>query len=307
MVVFLLESIPEELIIFLTQQNNFEIYVYGDVPISQTPEAGKFSFEAASVKSFTVLEKPAFPTLPLLKIYQLQLVDPVLKANGIGGFPTKQLIGIIILAGAVWMLWNYFTAQKVAVIQAQEQTNPYQLFLKSLSKPDPYDEINKLVSNMQLLYTAPGWAFTHIVYANGSIAAAMKSNGGTVQALSAWAKSNRMSVDIKTDGIYVTKGIILANRPEPTKIYPVKELVGSLVDRIATVYPGNRLKLGDFKNRGNFTDVMITIMMDRTSPFVIDLIGKQLRNLPFVLQNVSLDADRSNNLSGSITIEALGS
>src|SRR5580704_8291785 len=70
---FPMDSIPEELIIFLTQQNNFEIYTFGDVPISQEPEAGKFSFETISVKSFTQLDKPVFPTLPLLKIYQLQL------------------------------------------------------------------------------------------------------------------------------------------------------------------------------------------------------------------------------------------
>src|SRR4029079_16909719 len=81
---FPLDSIPEELIIFLTQQNNFEIYIYGDVPISHEPDAGKFSFEASSVKSFEVLKKPIFPTLPLLKMYQLQLVDQVLKAHGIG-------------------------------------------------------------------------------------------------------------------------------------------------------------------------------------------------------------------------------
>src|SRR5579862_9218133 len=73
------ESIPEELIIFLTQENHFEIYTYGDVTISQTPAEGKFSFESNSVKSFTVLDKPVFPTLPLLKIYRLQLVEPVLK------------------------------------------------------------------------------------------------------------------------------------------------------------------------------------------------------------------------------------
>src|SRR5439155_12402343 len=62
---FPLDSIAEELVIFLTQQNNFEIYLYGDVPISQEPEAGKFSFEAGSVKSFDALSKPVFPTLPL--------------------------------------------------------------------------------------------------------------------------------------------------------------------------------------------------------------------------------------------------
>ena len=42
---FPVESIPDELVVFLTQQNNFEIYIYGDVPISATPVDGKFSFE----------------------------------------------------------------------------------------------------------------------------------------------------------------------------------------------------------------------------------------------------------------------
>src|SRR4029078_7907890 len=105
---FPLESIPEELIIFLTQQNNFEIYTYGDVPISKDPEAGKFSFEPSSVKSFTELDKPVFPTLPLLKSYQLQLVDPVLKGQGIGIFPTKQLVTGVILVAAGWLAWSYF-------------------------------------------------------------------------------------------------------------------------------------------------------------------------------------------------------
>lgn len=34
---FGLDNIPEELIVFLTQQNNFEIYTYGDVPLVEHP------------------------------------------------------------------------------------------------------------------------------------------------------------------------------------------------------------------------------------------------------------------------------
>ena len=34
---FPLEGIAEELVVFLTQHNQFEIYIYGDVPIAQTP------------------------------------------------------------------------------------------------------------------------------------------------------------------------------------------------------------------------------------------------------------------------------
>src|SRR5581483_6511953 len=81
---FSIESIAEELVVFRTQQNNFEIYTYGDVPISQSSEEGKFTLDPSSVHSFQVLDKPVFPTLPLLKSCQLQLVNVALKNQGIG-------------------------------------------------------------------------------------------------------------------------------------------------------------------------------------------------------------------------------
>lgn len=87
---FPLDAIPEELVIFLTQQNHFQIYVYGDVPISESPQEGKFSFEPSSVKSFSELDSPVFPSLPLYKTYQLQLVDQVLKTHGIGVLPIQK-------------------------------------------------------------------------------------------------------------------------------------------------------------------------------------------------------------------------
>ena len=66
------ENIPEELVVFLTQENQFEIYTYGDVPLSRTPEENKFAFDAKSVKSFNVLDRPLFASVPLLNNYNPQ-------------------------------------------------------------------------------------------------------------------------------------------------------------------------------------------------------------------------------------------
>src|SRR6185312_9913043 len=145
---FPLDSIPEELIIFLTQQNNFEIYTFGDVPITQEPEAGKFSFEASSVKSFTILDKPVFPTLPLLKMYQLQLVDPVLKSQGIGVFPVKQLVTLAVVVGAIWGAYTLFTAKKAEVVAPVQQVNPYQAYNDLLKSAAPDEEISKLTDKI---------------------------------------------------------------------------------------------------------------------------------------------------------------
>ncbi len=304
---FPLDSIPEELIIFLTQQNNFEIYTYGDVPISETPESGKFSFEASSVKSFKILEKPAFPTLPLLKIYQLQLVDPVLKAQGIGVFPTRQVITLIIIAGLAWMIWSYLTTPKTEVPTTAPVTNLYQVYYDTLSSPAPDQEVNQLLDVMNVIGTMPGWAIKEINYSKGAVTASVTSNGGKTEELYAWAAVKKITVNIKKEGIDITTNITLAKRPKPTKIYKIKDVIAVFIDRLSTVYPGNHLTLGDFTSKGPFKDVLITITLENMRPLVLQLIGKQFRDLPLVLQNIKLSTQQGNAFNGSITIEALGS
>lgn len=303
---FPIESIPEELIIFLTQQNNFEIYIYGEVPISATPIDGKFSFEEKSVKSFTVLDAPVFPTLALLKTYQLQLVDPVLKEHGIGIFPTRQVITGIVILGLIWMAWSYLTAPKPVEMEAN-QINPYVQYNTKLASPAPDQEIRQFVDRLKVLLALPGWVTKSVNYANGSITAAVQSTGGKTDTLFEWAKENGFTVSIKQDGIYVSMdNIKLSKRPIPTKIYPLKQIIGNFVDKLSTVYPGNHFKLSDFTNKGVFTDVIFTVSFDSVTPAVLVLIGDQSKDLPFVLQEIKLDV-KEGNLTGSINLEALGS
>ncbi len=304
---FPLDSIPEELIIFLTQQNNFEIYTYGDVPISESAESGKFSFEPGSVKSFQVLDKPVFPTLPLLKIYQLQLVDPVLKEQGIGIFPIKQILSFVVIAGLVWMGWWYLTSEREEAPREAATVNPYQFYLNTLSSPDPYSEITQLINMLNLMETIPGWSIKSISYTSGSVTASVLSSGGSVEDLLTWTSKNNMLLDIKTNGIYITTSIQSQKRPYPTEIYSIKKVVAVLVDRLATVYPGNNLTLGNFVKKGLITDVTITVNLRLVSLFVLDLIAKQFKNLPLVIRTVSLEASEGNLYNGTITLEAMGS
>jgi hypothetical protein len=305
---FPLDSIPEELIIFLTQQNNFEIYVYGDVPISQEPEAGKFSFEPSSVKSFNVLDKPVFPSLPLLKMYQLQLVDPVLKAQGIGVFPTKQLLGVGAVIVVGYLLYMFVTSEKEAVpTQTTPQVNPYQLYLNTLSSPAPSAEISEFVKKLQIFYQMPGWEVSDIKYIHSQINADVLSNGGTIEMLSKWADDNQMHMIIKKNGITVTKFIDVPKRSYPKYIYSIDKVISRIVDKMATVNPGNNITLGNFDRKGNFTDVLVTIKVDKISPTILDLIGKQFNDLPLVLHDLTLSVGTDFVLTGTITIDALGS
>lgn len=302
---FPVDSISEELVIFLTQENNFEIYVYGDVPVSEVPQEGKFSFEASSVKSFTVLDKPVFPTLPLLKMYQLQLVETVLKTHGIGVLPIRQILTSIIVVILLWIAWSYLTSQEQVVPEFITPSNPYASFNAALLSPAPDQEMKLFVEQLELLFTMPGWIPVKIDYAEGNLSVSVQSTGSKTQELFDWANNNNLTTNIKSEGIFLTTTLKSPNRPMPIKIYPLKEVIGSFVDKLSDVYPGNNIELGAFVNKGVYTEVIITVKFNEITPIVLALISKQLTDLPFVLSKVSLTVS-NGNLTGTIHIKALG-
>lgn len=300
------DTIPEELIIFLTQQTNFEIYIYGDVPISEMEQAGKFSFEPGAVKSFTELDQPIFPELPLYKMYQLQLVDPVLKAHGIGVLPIKQILSVIVIIGLLWMAWSYYDMQSTETQQAPVEVNPYQAYITALSTPAPDQEMKAVLDGLKLLLTVPGWQMSDVKYTSGIISAEMQSPGSKTEALFAWASQNNAEVKIQQDGIYLNLPVQVQNRTAPTAIYPLKQVIGVFVDRLASVYPGNRINLGENANLTIYQQTALTIIIDRTAPLTLALIGEQMKDLPLILQSITLRFDNKGNLSGSILLQALG-
>jgi hypothetical protein len=301
---FPIDNIAEELIIFLTQKNNFEIYVYGDVPISQVPEEGKLAFAAESVRSFTELEQPIFPELPLLKIYKLELVEPVLRMHGIGVFPLRQWLTVLLMAGAAIMLWSHFSQQEeVAVPQVKE--NPYQAYYTALASPAPNEEIKQFVHKLTILLTMPGWVARNVTYSRGNLQAGVMSLGGTVAALADWSQANNVTYTIQPTGIFLTANTYLTNRPSPNAIYSLQAVLATFIDRLAAVYPGDHMNLGTIQKKPAYSSVKITISVDDISPDILILIGDQTRDLPMVIQNMKFSLN-NGNLSGSIILDALG-
>lgn len=303
---FPLDSIPEELVIFLTQQNNFEIYIYGDVPISETPEEGKFNFEANSVKSFNVLTDPIYPSLPLLKTYQLQLVAQVLRSQGIGVFPLKQLLALTAGIAVLWLVYYYLTSEapeekKVATV------DPYQGYYNALTSAAPDTEFKSILTAIIQFYSIPGWYPTQVDYAPRTITATVLSAGGSMENLLKWADLHHMKSEVTPTGIILTTNITTPPRPAPTKIFSLKTVIAQFIDRLAMIYPGNHLQINEIINKGSYVDMRFTInIADDLSPGVVALIADQVKGLPFVLQKATFTTT-NGNIMGTIIFEALGS
>lgn len=305
---FQTDSIPDELVVFLTQKNKFDIYTYGDVPISQEAEIGKFSFEADSVKSFTVLDKPVFAELPLLRMYQLQLVDTVLKENKIGTLPLRKIALGVIIAGMLFLMWNLMSSgQDEVKAVVLPEVNPYIAFNKIMTSPAPDQEMQAVLKAVDRLFTMPGWTIIQMDYVSKAASTKVTSGGTSIAVLQNWAMNNEATVDINKAGIFVVMPIKITDRKTPTKIYPTKSVVMTFIDRIATVYPGNNVRFSSIDGKGIHKTSKLEITIDKLTPVTLGLISEQFKDLPLVLKGVSLKLDRTGTLSGKILIEAVGS
>lgn len=306
---FPIDAIPDELVIFRTQKNNFEIYTYGDVPIADEPEEGKFAFDPASVKSFNVLNKSAFEQLPLIKSFQLQLVNIALREKGVGVLPVKRiLVGILVIA-LIWMAWKFITSHKKEIVIPQvfvRVTNPYQTYLNSLSTPDPSTQIKWLASNVWLLSTIPGWYPDTIQFSDGKLIASVKSMGARTNLLYEWAAQNHARIDILSKGFILILNMNFASRPTPDKIYNLNKVIANMTDTLSYIIPGNNLELGDLVQRGRYSERQLTINFANITASTLDLIGEKLKDLPLVLTKVSITLTNNGILSGSIVLKGLG-
>lgn len=311
---FPVDSIPEELVIFKTQQNNFEIYVYGDVPISQTPSVGKFSFDDSSVKAFTILDAPVFATLPGVKNFKLQLVDTVLKEHGIGVLPVKQIVIAATVVGLSYMAYEYVTSHKkelpAVLVQTVVQANPYQAYLDQLTSPDPYNEMISIANGINILYTIPGWKPTSIEYTpgtTGKLRTLVKSKNVDTDILLSWAYKNNAIVDVLPDGIYVSVIFVTAKRNPPNNIYPIQDTILYLTNNLRYILPGNPMQFTPLADKKVFKQTTVTINFSAISPVVFVMIGDILKNLPLVITKANINTNDQQELSGSLMFTALGS
>lgn len=303
---FPIDSITEELVIFKTQKNEFDIYIYGDVPISQSKDEGKIFFDASSVHSFNLLPEPVFQKLPIIKTFQLQLIDVVLKSQGVGVFPIKPLLFFVVLIGIIWAGWGMLRTHKVELPPSLiGVVNPYQVYVSSLSTPSPDKQIQVIVDQIVQLLSMPGWFADSITYKNGLSQASVKSNGGRTDALLAWANNNNANVEIQATGIFINLNSTLNNRPPPTTINKIRDVLASLIDRLSYVIPGNPIKIGTSENQGQYLQTSLSIEFSDISLTTLALIGKQFKGLPLVLSSAMITMN-NGFVSGSIALTVLG-
>jgi len=309
---FSIDSIPEELVIFKTQKNNFDIFIYGDVPISRDPEDGKFSFDSSSVRDFVVLDEPVFPTLQGVSEFQLQLVDVALRAYGFNVLPIKKIVIVLVGLICLYVLYNIFstTEKPTQVMQTFiAPTDPYAEYNANLSLPAPDLILKASMDKANRLTDIPGWNLLSLEIIPHSyvtaLSATVRSSGGRTALLLAWSRKHFYQVDITSGTVHLMTNLIIPNRKPPRTINSMLEINSALIDRLSYIVSGSALTFGKETDKVLYKEEGVQINLSDTSPTVILAIADALKDLPLVIDKMSYTISE-NSMSCSINLRALG-
>ena len=194
--------------------------------------------------------------------------------------------------------------------------DPLQAYAQSLTSPDPAEEIRLVVQKVRLLYTIPGWAPETIEYIKGRYRVSERSAGVKSAILLAWARYNQWTMQVLTDGFYLNftetnlpaRPLVLPEPPPSPSFYPpsLNVIVSTIVDNVGKVLPGNNhIQIGATVNRTSYTEMIITINFTNITPDILLLLGEQLKNLPLVLNKITM-VNSNGSLTGAIILQALG-
>jgi len=303
-----LENLVNELETLTMGEHQYDVYIYGGVPISDTPGGGDevFAFNKEKIRSFNILKESAFLKLPLNPDFLLLPVD-----QAIADLKLKEPSVIPFIVGAVALgVVAYLGYQELnpppPVPKAPAVVNPYAGYEQALMSPSPQDVMSQVSDSIRLLYTVPGWVPKQMTYSHGSLSVRLVSElNASGDLLLHWIKRYNMSLGVEENGATLNIQFNLPPRPQPKVLYQLKEVLSLLFDETHLIFPGSTISFTQPSVQGVYSSTDLNITFNGASALVLDLYGKLLGDKPVVINTMTLNVD-SGLLSGQMQLTLLG-
>lgn len=303
-----LAHLQDEFIALESGSNTYDIYISGNVPIAQQAEEHKFTFQEQFVKSFTVLEQPLFPILPVDEALKLIAFPAALAELQLGRekmpvYIVALIVGLATVA-SVYFLWPEKELPAPVKIIKPPPRDPYQAYKQTLKVPSAQDELTVLASTINNLFTVPGWRPTKIEFTQHVVTASLTSMGGDTNILLHWAQEHQADLQLHSNTATVVVDLLLNNRPPVQTIYNQQLLVSTVYDRLKLISTAP-IAVGEQTATGNIAKTPLTITLNHVTTDMLVLYARSLGDLPVVVISGNLTVT-DGLLSGKIDIEAIG-
>ncbi len=314
--IFLDSKVPvsgliDEFISLAGSENAYEIFISGDsIPLAQKSSDEKYAFPPDLVKSFTELDTPVFPLLEPDKDLALLPVNEAFKELSVAKSKMPQIIiGAVIFGLVFFGLYDIFKpAEKVEVpvsIFKPPPRDPYAAYKAALATPAPDQLIAAMTDAIAKVSTVPGWQISQLNYSKQTLITTLQSIGGTTHMLVDWVELTHVVMHGEGNNATVMVTTKVPNRSPPKKIYQARFLVADVFDALNRVLPPGSVTIGDYDTYKNYVASSMSVTFSEITPNVLNLVGKQLANLPINLG--AIDATiRGGLLTGSFDMQILG-
>ena len=297
-------------LLLLEDKPKFDIYVHGDVPITETTIPGKFSFESSMVSSFHALETPVFPTLEVGWDTELAPIDNAIRRLHLPQNYAPLIAGSIIAL----VIFGYFykkmrpkeAAQLAPLIQIN-YLNPYQGMQDALTSPEPTQIIMQLTDQIDTLLGLPGWTITHVSYDNLLLQADVASTYGKLAWLMRWSTQYKFRLEPLKTGVLLSKNLRLFNRAvgANTGANAALSVYRYTYDTTLKLLPYPALRLAEIKSFNSYKQYHLELTLKGVSTNLLRQIALSFMKQPIVLENANFTITEGL-ISGKITFSIYG-
>jgi hypothetical protein len=314
--IYSLEDVPQELLVFTTAQDvKFDIYTYGNVPISVSDEPGKVCFKKELVQSFTVLKESLITILPGLAAYRFQPVEELLRQQGAYVAPAKYVVIFIVLLIAgigYYIKANPSTSPETAAVVDVINTyvpmavpNFFNDYNQALMSPDPTFIAKIVLFKASEVMGLMGWNLTSFTYQDNTIVFQLESSGTNSAYLLGWARAHNYTVALNGNTSTLTTNIVVTDkRAIPTEIFPLKQLLSLMNDYTGNFLQSSSVAVGAVVDHVYYKESNFTIGFNDLSPEILLLLIRQFSKVPVVLLSMSINFD--DGFSGNVVFQVLG-
>lgn len=308
-----IDTLYDEFIVIQAEQSLYDIYVYGNLPITdQEQESDKF-FIGNVAKSFKVMEKSVFESIGRYSDFELKPANEAFSSAGLIKPLDKKIVSAIVVVVIFIILWFIWPNQKVQQVVQQVQIvntrSSYYEYVQTLKTPGPTQELQGLILFLEKLQNMPsGWQIQSINANQNTISIALKniSELDNLEILHNWASNNGIEMTVNTNIVNLEVTTAYPARTERHDIYKTQEILRVLMDRIKPILTNPVINVSQSTPQENYNELSVTIHVSNVSFDTLDIVGEQLSDLPLLFNTAHFMQGDAGLLTGSINITIVG-
>lgn len=301
-------SLIDEFATLLTGHNRYDVHLYGNVPLSDQPEPGKFIFQPEQLASLHRLDKSLLSQLAMDEGLELQPLELALRSDIFSKTAEVKYViyGVIALIVIIIAYYQFTAREKVTpAVQQIVYTTPESTYDKFLMTPAPGRILNEVGQAVILMSTAPGWSPISVIYNGGSYTFRMTEVGGDLTLLRRWALRRKFDIAFTQTGVEITVPSVITPRSRPEEIFLNQSVLATLIDQVNHLLGRQHVSLGTSKSVDSYQQTELIINVTNAAPGMLDLLSRTFTNMPIAMKNLQFNI-ANGLMSGTITLTVIG-